>query len=132
MLEKVQVTNKDLMILFSYIADCLSTSPRSVRVTCLFPLSQLAAPIISPAQQLSRVVPAEDGFPCDKAAELGDMIKGTLKVRYREYLHLKKKDKHEGKRQAAEMKCLRCVSVENWITLKMMTHGKRYMINGRI
>lgn len=81
MLEKVQVTNRDLMILFSYIVYCLSTSPRSVRVTCLFPLSQLAAPITSPAQRLSRDVPAEDGFPCDKAAELEDMIKGALKVR---------------------------------------------------
>jgi hypothetical protein len=71
--------DKELMILFSYIADFLSTSPRSLRVTCLFPLSQLAAPIvISSAQRLSGDVPAEDGFPCDKAAELGDMIKGTL------------------------------------------------------
>jgi len=78
-LEKVQVTNKELMILFSYIADCFSTSPRSARVTCFFPLFQLAAPIvISPAQRLSREVLAEDGFPCDKAAELGDTIKETL------------------------------------------------------
>ena len=30
-------------------------------------------------------------------------------MRKREYLHFKKKDKHEGKCQAAEMKCSRCV-----------------------